>query len=116
MIGAIALAELFIEAGGKIPDEDVVIPGKKSKKNYRLVFILVKLRFLQKLKEFIQLPRCSDDVDIGSDVTDGRLLFDCVNGGKPIIMLLFDTDAETLVMPFKLFNVESRLKPLFLLL
>lgn len=53
LIGAIALTELLIEVGGKIPDEDVVKPGKKSKKNDRLLFKLVKFRFLQKVKEFI---------------------------------------------------------------
>lgn len=56
-----------------------------------------------------------DDVDIESDVTGGKV-FDCVNDGNPINILLFDTDDGTFVIPFKLFNVESKLKPLFPLL
>lgn len=52
------------------------------------------------------------DVDIDSDVTDGNV-FGCVNGGNPIIILLFVTDAGTLVIPFKLFRVCSMPKPLF---
>lgn len=55
------------------------------------------------------------DVDIESDVTDGNV-FDCVSDGNPISILLFDTDDGTLVIPFKLFSAESKLKPLFPLL
>lgn len=62
-----------------------------------------------------KVPRWSDDVGIESDVIGGKL-FGCDNDGNPIIILLFDTDDGTLVIPFKLFSVESKLKPLFPLL
>lgn len=58
-----------------------------------------------------------DDDDIESVTADG-MAFDCVsdgNAGTPIIML-FATDAGTLVIPFKLFSAASMPKPLFPLL
>lgn len=58
------------------------------------------------------VPRCSDEVDMDSDVTGGKV-FDCVSGGRPINILLF---AGTLFIPFKLFSAESIPKPLFPLL
>lgn len=54
------------------------------------------------------------DVDSESDGADGKV-FDCDNDGTPII-ILFATDAGILVIPFRLFSVESMPKPLFPLL
>lgn len=64
------------------------------------------------MSERIIVPSWSDDVDIESAVTGGKVFG---NDVMPII-LLFDTADGTFVMPFKLFSVESKLNPLFPLL
>lgn len=120
LIGAVALIELFMDAGGRFapPTAGIDRPGIKPVQKHIIVneFAQSNLKINEWCIDWmgVCLPA---DVDSASDGADGKV-FDCDNDGNdgtPIIML-FATDAGILVIPFRLFSVESMPKPLFPLL